>query len=474
MTGKYQAYPEYKNTGVEWLGELPVDWGITKLKYTASIFGRIGFRGYTVNDIVDEGEGAIVLSPSNIDEDHFTLEKKTYLSWEKYYESPEIMVADGDILMVKTGSTFGKSTIVKNVDEPMTINPQMALFKESNLDSRYLSYLLNSTLIKAKIDVSNTGSGMPTMTQENMNSFPVPRPKDELATHIANFLDHETAKIDTLIEKQQQLIKLLKEKRQAVISHAVTKGLNPNAPMRNSGVEWLGEVPEHWAMPKISHVGRVLNGSTPDKSNLSYWEGGIVPWLASGCLNSEIVDEPSHLISEAAYQSCSVELIPSDSLLVGMVGQGKTRGTSAILAIDSCINQNMAAIIPNEKVEIRFLYFLFQAMYDDLRELGRGGNQAALNCEIISSIRIPLPPIEEQKAIVDMLDELLIKLSDTDSLGEEQITLLQERRTALISATVTGKIDVRNWVAPSHPCDRDISASMHVTTPEQQIIETKT
>mgnify|MGYP000550632301 CR=1 FL=1 len=143
MAGKYQAYPEYKDSGIEWLGLVPLDWGVTKLKYTVSIFGRIGFRGYTVNDIVDEGDGAIVLSPSNINDDQFTLEKKSYLSWDKYYESPEIMVSVGDVLMVKTGSTFGKSTIVNTVDEPMTINPQMALMKGSKLDSRFLSYLLN-------------------------------------------------------------------------------------------------------------------------------------------------------------------------------------------------------------------------------------------------------------------------------------------------------------------------------------------
>ena len=166
LSSKYAAYPEYKDSGVEWLGQVPAEWGVTKLKYTASIFGRIGFRGYTVDDIVDEGDGAIVLSPSNISEDRFTLEKRSYLSWYKYYESPEIMVTSGDVLLVKTGSTYGKSAIVSVVEEPMTINPQMALIKGSNLDSRFLTYLLNSSLIKAKIEVINTGSGMPTMTQE--------------------------------------------------------------------------------------------------------------------------------------------------------------------------------------------------------------------------------------------------------------------------------------------------------------------
>ena len=229
--------------------------------------------------------------------------------------------------------------------------------------------------------------------------------------------------------------------------------------MRDSGVEWLGEVPGHWILPKVSQVGRVLNGSTPDKNNLSYWADGKIPWLASSCLNSDIVSEPTSYISRKAYNNSSVELISTESLLVGMVGQGKTRGTSAILSFDSCINQNMAAVIPADKVKVKFLFYLFNAMYDDLRELGRGGNQAALNCEIIGALRIPLPSINEQKEIIDFLDCLLDKLGQISDLASKQVDILQERRTALISAAVTGKIDVRNWVTPSHPCARDIGTS---------------
>ncbi|MCU4353017.1 restriction endonuclease subunit S, partial [Acinetobacter ursingii] len=171
-----------KDSGVEWLGEVPEHWRISRLKYNASIFGRIGFRGYTVDDFVDEDEGALVLSPSNISNaNKLTLEKKTYLSWKKYFESPEIIVDENDLLLVKTGSTFGKSAIIVNKLEPMTINPQMALIKKSKIEPRFLGYLFGSKLIKSIIENSNTGSGMPTMTQENINNFPIPLPSDEEA-----------------------------------------------------------------------------------------------------------------------------------------------------------------------------------------------------------------------------------------------------------------------------------------------------
>lgn len=211
-----------KDSGVEWLADVPKHWKISHLKYIASIYGRIGFRGYTVDDIVDEGEGALVLSPSNIIGDRFSLEKRTYLSWKKYYESPEIMVNNNDILLVKTGSTFGKSTIILKKNEPMTINPQMALIKGVSIDPRFLTYLFNSNFIKGCIEVSNTGSGMPTMTQENINNFIILIPtlgEDKL---IADFLDREVDQIELIIKKAESAIQLMQERRTALISSAVT------------------------------------------------------------------------------------------------------------------------------------------------------------------------------------------------------------------------------------------------------------
>lgn len=447
---KYAAYPEYKYSAVDWIDKLPAHWGESKLRYMFS-FGK----GLTITkaNLQDKGIPCV-----NYGEVHskfgFEVNPEIHVLKcvsENYLKTDlNALLNKGDIVFADTSEDIeGSGNFTQLVsDEDVFAGYHTIIARPNERQcSRFYAYLLESLELRTQIRHAVKGVKVFSVTQAILRGINIWLPSLNEREKIANFLDHESAKIDTLIEKQQQLIKLLKEKRQAVISHAVTKGLNPNVPVRDSGVEWLGEVPEHWAMPKISQLGRVLNGSTPDKTNLSYWEGGTIPWLASGCLNSEIINEPSLLISEGAYQNSSVELIPANSLLVGMVGQGKTRGTSAILAIDSCINQNMAAIIPSEKVQVRFLYFLFQAMYEDLRELGRGGNQAALNCEIIGSIRVPLPSNDEQIAIVDMLDGLLIKLNNADNLGVKQIELLQERRTALISAAVTGKIDVRHFTS---------------------------
>jgi type I restriction enzyme S subunit len=444
MVGQYQPYPAYKDSGETWLGEIPVEWWFFRLKYTVSIFGRIGFRGYTVDDIVDKGEGAIVVSPSNIEEDKFTIEKKVYLSWNKYYESPEIMVENGDVLVVKTGSSIGKATIVREVVHPMTINPQMALLKKAKIDPRYIHYLFNSSLIKGKIAISNTGSGMPTMTQENINNFPILKPPSLSAIQIANFLDHETAKIDTLIAKQEKLIELLQEKRQAVISHAVTKGLDPDVPMKDSGVEWLGEVPAHWGISSLSYYAELNTGSTPDRSNRRFWNGDI-PWVKTGEVKYERIYQTEEYVTQDAVNSTSIKIAKPGTLLMAMYGQGGTRGRVAILGIEATYNQACVAITPNPNLLNEYLRCYFMGGYRYLRDGGNETSQMNLNADIIGKFKILIPPLNEQNKIVAVLDkenkhfdQLLFKVRTA-------LELLQERRTALISAAVTGKIDVRNW-----------------------------
>ncbi|MGG5837962.1 restriction endonuclease subunit S [Huaxiibacter chinensis] len=441
----YKAYPEYKDSGDEWLGEFPNSWDVVRLKHIASIYGRIGFRGYTVDDIVGEGEGAIVLSPSNIVDEKFSLEKKTFLRWEKYFESPEIIVKENDVLLVKTGSTYGKSTIIKALGEPMTINPQMALIKKIVVEPRFLAYWFNTSVIKSKIEVANTGSGMPTMTQENINNFPVLIPPNKLDVLIADFLDHETAKIDNLIEKQQQLIGLLKEKRQAVISHAVTKGLNPDVPMKDSGVEWLGEVPEHWKLIKFSHCVSIRSGQVDPRKfpYCDYWliapnhivggEGRIInletakdQGADSGkylCRTGEVIYSK---IRPALVKAC---LSPSDTVLC----------SADMYPMTSCngLTNNFLLLYLLSDVFTRFAV-----------------NQAdrvampKINRESLSDCKIPVPPIDEQEKIYSHAREALEKLDVLLQKSQLTIEFFQERRTALISAAVTGKIDVRDWVAP--------------------------
>ncbi|MEW8700201.1 MAG: restriction endonuclease subunit S, partial [Candidatus Thiodiazotropha sp.] len=247
-----------------------------------------------------------------------------------------------------------------------------------------------------------------------------------------------------LIEKKQRLIELLKEKRQAVITQAVTKGLDPSVPMKDSGVEWLGEVPEHWFVGRLGYYGLVNNGTTPSKANDEYWFDGDVPWLSSGAVNQETVLTPSEYITRKALTECSVKMLQVGTVIVGMIGQGKTRGMSAILAVSATINQNLAAVVTDNRLSSYYLHYVFKAAYESIRNVGRGGNQAALNCEILSDMKIPVPEYDEQAKIVDAIKSRISKIDVVEEQSERSLSLLKEHRSALITAAVTGQIDVRN------------------------------
>lgn len=211
-----------KDSGVEWLGEVPEHWNVGALKYITSIYGRIGFRGYTTSDIVDEGNGAITMSPSNISNGVVSFDKATYLSWEKYYESPEIQLNQDDVVLVKTGSTLGKAGYIDELVTPTTLNPQLAVFKDTLCCNKWLYYFLNTALVKAYVDNSNSGGTVPTMSQEKILSYLAPIPSLEEQREIANHLDSLITKIDNLTVKQKNMIDLMIERKTALISAAVT------------------------------------------------------------------------------------------------------------------------------------------------------------------------------------------------------------------------------------------------------------
>lgn len=214
--------PEMKYSGVDWLGDIPTHWNVKRIKEVSQLVGRIGYRGYTTEDLVPEAEGAISMSPSNMADGVVGLSKCTWLSWDKYYESPEIIVEPGDVIMVKTGSTFGKTAVVGSVPIPMTINPQLMIFKSVTCSKKFLFYYLYSKVIQDLIPLQNTGSTIPTMTQESIGRlyFPQPLIPEQLA--ITAYLDEESAKLDALSEKVEQVIARLTEYRQALITSAVT------------------------------------------------------------------------------------------------------------------------------------------------------------------------------------------------------------------------------------------------------------
>jgi type I restriction enzyme S subunit len=218
--------------------------------------------------------------------------------------------------------------------------------------------------------------------------------------------------------------------------------------MKDSGVEWLGQVPEHWGVSALGYYSMLNTGATPDRSKNQYW-GGTIPWIKTGEVRYDTIYETEETITQAALSETSVRLSKPGTLLMAMYGQGITRGRVAILGVSATYNQACVAITPNSKLTNDFLKFFFMAGYDALRDGGNETSQMNLNADIVSKFKVLVPSYEEQ---IDIVSFLRIKLAHYEQLinkSEHAIALMQERRTALISAAVTGKIDLRGWEPPA-------------------------
>lgn len=281
------------------------------------------------------------------------------------------------------------------------------------------------------------------LSSDDLRSVTLPFPTAEHQGLIADYLDRETAHIDGLIAEKECMLALLEEKRAALISRAVTRGLDPRAPLKPSGQEWLGEIPAHWEMQPIKYLAVVGNGSTPSVENADYWDDQGYPWLNSSVVNMSPVTSASRFVTETALRECHLPKIQPPAVLVGITGQGKTRGMASVLAIEATINQHLAFIKPHtQELDIDFLYYLLGHAYAFTRSDSDGGGstKGAITCEQLANMKIPVPPRDEQIGINTCIRQSLDVSNPLRSEIQGSLDLLTERRSALISAAVTGQI----------------------------------
>jgi type I restriction enzyme S subunit len=452
MTGRYHKYLRYKDTEVEWLREIPEQWEVKKLKYQASIQPSnvdkkskegeqaVGLCNYTdvyYNDIVDGSLEYMVASASYEQIEKFTLRA-------------------GDTIITKDSEDPADIAVPAYVpqDLPGVIcGYHLAMIRPFDLSyGLFIKRVFEGGYARAYFCTRSNG-----LTRYGLGTYPLsnvyyPRPPKEEAEQIANFLDHETAKIDTLIDKQQQLIKLLKEKRQAVISHAVTKGLNPDAPMKDSGVEWLGEVPEHWAVVKIKYqITHFEQGWSPQCEARVAGENeyGV---LKVGCVNGGVFRPeenkalPENLLPQMQYSLKNGDLLISRANTKELVGSAAVvdRDYKQLLLCDKLYRLRLVG-----KIDPRYVSFILSTQLVrqqiELEATGASNSMQNIGQATIRGLAVPLPPENEMADIMETVGFRLNKYQEIISRVERQVELLKERRKALISAAVTGKIDVRNW-----------------------------
>jgi type I restriction enzyme S subunit len=450
---KYQAYSECQPSEIGWVEKLPSHWERSKLRYMFS-FGK----GLTITkaNLQDKGVPCV-----NYGEVHskFGFEVNPEIHAlkcvsESYLKTDSnALLNKGDIVFADTSEDIegsGNFTQLVNNEDVFAGYHTIIARPNDRQCSRFYAYLLDSLELRTQIRHAVKGVKVFSITQAILRGIDIWLPSLKERQKIANFLDHETAKIDTLIEKQQQLIKLLKEKRQAVISHAVTKGLSSSAgskaPMRDSGVEWLGEVPEHWALPKLIHrTSRIGDGlhSTPkyqDKTGYYFVNGNN---LVNGNISIGVTAKE---VPEEEYKIHYVHLDESSVLLSinGTIGNVARYNSEKIILGKSAAYMNCSGDLLPEYLML-YLQSSQALRYFDLEVTGTTIYNLSLNS--IRQMKVCIPLEAEQikineycKMQKDKYDALITKASSA-------ISLIQERRTSLISAAVTGKIDVRNWKA---------------------------
>ena len=308
---------------------------------------------------------------------------------------------------------------------------------------RYVWWTLHEA--KHQLHHISTGSTYEAVATEDVEDLLIVRAPTNQQRAIADYLDRETARLDALVAEKERLLKLLVEKRRALITRAVTCGLDPDVPMRDSGTLWLGRIPAHWEIWRLGHTASIGNGSTPNRNKAAYWTDGRIPWLNSGVVNQSEVTGADQFVTAYAVQECHLPLVKAGSVLIAITGQGKTRGRAVVLSIDSTINQHLAFIQP-ERSRLRpwFLRWTLFAAYDFLRSISddAGGTKGALTCEEVANLRVPIPPPDEQAAILDHIAAFTERFDLLQSTAERTIAIIKERRAALIAAAVTGKLDV--------------------------------
>ncbi|CAI8844395.1 restriction endonuclease subunit S [Pseudomonas sp. IT-P176] len=448
MAGRYQTYLEYKDSGVEWLGLIPDTWSTTPLKCVTNFINGNAFKPSEWSE-----DGVPIIRIENLNGSH------DFNCFEGRVDD-RYRVLEGDLLFGwsgNRGTSFGPFLWWRTGEH--YLNQHIFKLDEYSCNKQWLYWTLKAVTYYVE-EQAHGVIGMVHVTKGKLGGIRIPCIDRLEQVKIANFLDHETAKIGTLIEKQTQLIQLLKEKRQAAISQAVTKGLNSNAEMRESGVEWLGKVPRHWVVGRYKFCTTRIVVGIAEAATHAYTDSGV-PIIRSTNIKEEGLDTTGMLFitEEFSEKNSSKYLYANDVITVRTGYPGVSAVIPEQLNNSQCFTNLVAT--PSKAMLPEFLSEYLNShtgkSYFDL--LGWGSAQKNISVPILQNIPIAYPNNSEQRTITEFIKKQRRKYTELIDKAEEQILLLEERRTALISAAITGKIDVRHWVAPKEiQTNREVAA----------------
>ena len=417
---------QMKDSGIEWIGQIPENWKLNKIGALYEERNiKVSDQDYPPLSVTKQGVVPQLETAAKTDngDNRKLIKKNDFVINSRSDRRGSCGISEYD----------GSCSLINTVLKP-----------RHNMHNRYYNYVFRSELFADEFYRWGNGivDDLWSTKWSNMKRIYVPFPNIEIQRRIADFLDEKCGKIDRYIEKQQQVIEKLKVYKQSVITEAVTKGLNPTVPMKDSGIEWIGMIPEHWETPEIKYLVRIASGGTPDRNHPEYWNGNV-PWIKTGELQNDIIISAEEYITDEGLNNSSAQIFDVDTILVAMYGQGKTRGMTGLLKIPASTNQACAGLtVSSPSIHIQYLWQCLIGAYDAIRAEAAGSGQPNLSATLIGNFHVALPPIEEQDKIVDHIKNRTAEISSAIEKADSLLNKLTEYKKSLIYEAVTGKMEV--------------------------------
>lgn len=421
-----KRYDSYKDSGVKWLGEIPSHWEMRKMKFS---FDERSDKGYPSLPLLAATQNHGVIKKE--DYENRTVEATKSLDTLKKVEKGDFVIS------LRSFQGGIELCYCRGI-----ISPAYTILRPTHIKGCYFKYLGKSPifiqLLKSMVTGIREGQNIDYAKLRD-NQLPIPSLKEQEA--IANYLDAATSKIDEAIAQQQKMIDLLNERKQIIINNAVTKGLDPNVKMKTSGIEWLGDIPEHWEFVKIKRYCTIKTGRTPSTSKEYYFEEGDINWFTPGDLNKFKLLKSERKVTQRAKREQACSIFPKNT--VYLVGIGGTIGKVGFCENEASCNQQINAITPRpDKIFHRYLSYFIQATQIQIMRQANLSTLPIINQDRTGALFITVPPINEQIKIVSTIEHNCEPINEAIKVSEDRITLLQERKQIIINDVVTGKVKV--------------------------------
>jgi len=430
-----------KPSGITWIGEVPESWNLLKLKYFSYLKGRIGWQGLTADEFIDEGP--YLITGTDFENGRIQFDRSYHISEARYAQAPEIQLQIGDLLVTKDG-TVGKMAYVDELPDKASLNSHLLLIRplEGKYHNRFLFWLMSSSVFTGYTEYSQDGTIMASLSQEKIGNFLAYFPGLEEQCAIADFLDAQCTKIDSVIADIEKQIETLQKYKKSLITEAVTKGLDHSVPMKDSGIEWIGEIPCHWDTNRLRYVASVKTG--PFGTQLSadeYVDEGVPIINVKNIGYGSILAEDLDFVPEIVADRLSVHRLKIDDIVFGRKGAVDKHAIITDKYVNWVQGSDCIRVRSNPEIDSGYLNYLFDSTYfrSYVMLYAVGSTMPSMSSDILLNARILVPPVNEQRDIAVHLDRQCEKINAILANKRAQLDTIRQHKKSLIYEYVTGK-----------------------------------